>query len=134
AEHAYALVLMCACMLAIEVASARRSQGGEGVKPVLGRAAAAAGIGLGLCAFWLLPFLTMSKSFVLTPPAAARAELTSGSGAVLGSHPEVWVTRSNGLKGTASFEDLLRTFGPRGGLSRGVFYLSWVCLALTIVT
>ena len=134
AEHAYALILMCACMLAVELARARPSQGGEGAKAVLGRAAAAAGIGLGLCAFWLLPFLTMSKSFVLTPPAAARAELTSGSGAVLGRHPEVWVTRSPGLKGTASFEDLLRTFGPRGGLSKGVFYLSWVCLLLTIVT
>ncbi len=134
AEHAYALVLMCAAMLAVELARSRRTQGGDGVKPVLGRAAAVAGIGLGLCAFWLFPFVTMSKSFVLTPPASARAELTSGSGAVLGAHPEVWVTRSAGLKGTASFEDLLRSFGPRSGLSRGIFYLSWVCLLLTIVT
>src|SRR5262249_51880139 len=43
AEHAYALVLMCGCMLAVELARSRRSQGGAGPKPVLKRAAAVAG-------------------------------------------------------------------------------------------
>lgn len=134
AEHAYALVLMCACLLAVELSRARRDRGGTGVAPVFRRAAASAAIALGLIAFWLLPFITMSKSFVLTPPASVKAELTIGSGGTLGRHPEAWLTRSTGLHGATSFEAILASFTKLTGPAKGAFYLSWVCVLLTVVT
>jgi len=134
AEHAYALVLMCACQLAIELPRHRRAAGGLGVGAVLRRAAVAAGVGIGLIAFWLFPFLTLHDSFVLTPPASVRADLTVGPGSSLGQHPAAWLARPGEQPRVVSFQSLLGTFRPSDGPPAGIFYLSWVCVLLTFVS
>jgi len=129
AEHAYGLVLMCLCQLAIEVGRARRADrrapGARGVRHVLLQAGTIGAVGVGLIAFWLAPFLALSRSFVLTPPDVVRAVLEHGIGSVLGHEPGTFLTRSHALSGTVVFQ---------GDLLTGNVYLSWVCLIPTFLT
>ena len=134
AEHAYSLVVMCACMAGVELARRRRVGDGPGVATILRRGAVASAVGLGSIAFWLVPFLTLSRSFVLTPPESARDSLTNGFGGVLGRYPGAWLTRSSGQHAVPTFEQILVDFGTASGLAKGAFYLGWVCLALTMVS
>ena len=132
AEHAYSLVVMCACMMGVEMARRRgRARGRDGVGGVVVRAGTAAAMGVGSIAFWLLPFLSLGKSFVLTPPESARFALTNAS---LGRRPGAWLTRSGGATGIPTGERLVRAFDRVDGILGGTFYLSWLCVALTLVT
>jgi Bacterial membrane protein YfhO len=147
AEHAYSLAVMCLCMLAVELAKARseaRARGaaatsatkaavgfGEAARGLLARAGGAAAVAAGSTAFWLLPFLALTRSFVLTPPASVKVALQS---AALGHRPSAWLSRSAGLDVVPTFEALSGGVARLDGLLQGTFYLSWVCVALTIVT
>jgi hypothetical protein len=132
AEHAYSLVVMCACMMGVEIARRRgRVPGRDGVAGVVARAGIAASIGVGSIAFWLLPFLSLGKSFVLTPPESARFALDNAS---LGRRPGAWLTRSTGADGIPTGERLVRAFDRVDGILGGTFYLSWLCVALTLLT
>lgn len=124
AEHAYGLAVLCACQLLIEVAVARR-RGPGGVRAVLAEAGIVVAVALGVTAFWLLPFLALNKSFVLTPPDVVRSVLEEGIGSVLGHEPGTFLSRAHAITGTVGFE---------GNLLAGNVYLSWVCLVPTFVT
>lgn len=133
AEHAYALVLLCTFLMAVEVARARRGSGPTGVPGVLVRGGAMVGIAIGIAAHWLLPFMSVGKSFVLMPPEDVRSGLEAFGGG-LADNPGAFLTRAQPLSGNMDFERLLGQLIPlRGPLASG-FYLSWVCVALTVVT
>lgn len=133
AEHAYALVLLCAFLLALEVARARRGSGPKGVPGVFVRAGAMVALALGVAAHWLLPFMSVGKSFVLMPPEDVRAGLEAFGGG-LSDSPGAFLTRAEPLAGNMDFEALLGSLIPlRGPLASG-FYLSWVCVVLALVS
>jgi hypothetical protein len=133
AEHAFALALLCGFLLVLEVARARRGSGPAGVPGVLVRAGAVVAVGLGVAAHWLLPFLSVGKSFVLMPPEDVRAGLVLFGGG-LARDPGAFLSRAEPAVGTMDFESFLGANLPfRGAFSTG-FYLSWVCVVLTLVT
>ena len=133
AEHAYALVLLCAFLLAVEVARSRRGSGPTGVPGVVVRAGAIVAIALGVAAHWLLPFMSVGKSFVLMPPEDLRAGLEAFGGG-LSDSPGAFLTRAEPLSGNMDFDRVLGLLIPlRGPLASG-FYLSWVCIVLTLIT
>ncbi len=135
AEHAYSLVVLCACMLAVEAARARVEGAGSGsVTAVLLRGGTAAVIGLALVAHWLAPFLSLADSFVFTPAESVRAVLVDGIGGALGRHPDAWLSRPEPLSGTVSFEQITRAFDRLDGVGSGGFYLSLLLVGLTLVT
>ena len=128
AEHAYGLALLCAFLLAVELARVRLTgTGPTGPAGVLFRATVVVLIALGSIAFWLAPFVTNSTSFALTPPDLVRHELEEGTGARVGEDLGIFLDRSDGIFGTVAFErtDLAET---------GAFYLGAVCVVLTLVT
>ncbi|HVL28280.1 MAG TPA: YfhO family protein, partial [Acidimicrobiales bacterium] len=126
AEHVYALAILCAALLAVEVARARFTRGGpRSVGGVLFRAVVVVALGLGVIAHWLLPFVTSHEHFVLTTPDSVRAVLVEGIAGDLGREMGLFVNRAEAVNGSVGFErDLLA----------GNFYLSWVALALTLLT
>lgn len=126
AEHVYALAILCGSLLAVEVARARFTPTGpRSVGGVLFRAVVVVGIGLGVIAHWLLPFVTSHENFVLTTPDSVRAVLVEGIAGDLGREMGLFVNRAEPLDGSIGFDrDLLA----------GNFYLSWVALALTLLT
>ncbi|HUR23978.1 MAG TPA: YfhO family protein [Acidimicrobiales bacterium] len=133
AEHAYALFLLCAFLLALEVARARRGSGPKGVPGVFVRAGAMVALAVGLSAHWLLPFMSTGESFVLMPSEDVRAGMELFGGG-LSDSPGAFLTRAEPLKGNMDFEKLLASLTPlRGPLASG-FYLSWVCVVLALVT
>ena len=133
AEHAYALVLLCAFLVALEVARARRGSGPKGVPGVFVRASAMVALAVGVSAHWLLPFMSVGKSFVLMPPEDIRAGMEAFGGG-LSDSPGAFLTRAEPLTGNMDFELLLGSLIPlRGPLASG-FYLSWVCVVLALVT
>lgn len=123
AEHAYGLVLMGGLQLALELARARHRPGA--VRYVLSQTLLMAAVTAGLIAFWLLPFLTMSRSFVLTPPEVVRSVLQDGLAAVLGNEPGTFLSRAAPITQPVGFD---------GDLLGGNVYLSWVCLIPTFLT
>lgn len=134
AEHAYSVMLLCVAILVLELARAKRGSGPKGVPGVLIRAGAVVAIGVGVAAHWLFPFFSVgSKSFVLMPIEDVRAGLRIFSDG-LADNPGAFLSRSGYLTGRMDFE---RLFGPefelKGTFASG-FYLSWVCVALTLVT
>lgn len=134
AEHAYSIMLLCGTVLIVEVARARRGSGPKGVPGVLIRAGAVVAIGIGVAFHWLLPFLTVgSKSFVLMPAEDVRAGRRIFSGG-LAENPGAFLSRSPSLSGSMDFERLFGTSFELKGLFASGFYLSWVCVALTVVT
>ena len=127
-EHAYGLALISVCILAVELARARANgQGTKSARALLVRGGAVVAIGLGVIAHWLLPFASLSKTFVLTPPEAVRDTLVQGVGGAIGRNPGILLTRTGGLSGIVAFDTL-------DFMAVGTFYLSAVCLALTLVT
>jgi len=142
AEHAYALALLCAFQLLIELGKARAAgcvperrggcvperRGGcvpHAMRHVLGQACLVVIVALGAVAFWLAPFLVLSDSFILTPPETVRTVLEEGVGSFLGHEPGTFLSRAEPLVGTVTFS---------GDLLTGNVYLSWVCLAPTFLT
>lgn len=134
AEHAYSLVLLCVCLLAVELARAhRRGSRHGGPAGVMLRSGVIVVIGLGICAHWLLPFATMSKSFVLTPPEDVQAGLEVLSGG-LAREPGAFLSRTAPLHESYGFRQLVpEMLSMKGALASG-FYLGVVCLLLTLVT
>jgi hypothetical protein len=134
AEHAYSLALLCAILLLVELSRARRAAPGP-LRPmgVIVRAVAVVTISFGVVAHWIVPFVARAKSFVLTPPEDVRSGLEQIAGAI-GRRPQAFVTRAAPLSGTYDFEKLaLEALRMDGAVASG-FYLSLVCLALTLVT
>ena len=131
AEHGYALVIMCLLMAAVEVARRRGAGLLTAAKAVLVPAAITSGVALGAIAYWLVPFVANQHAFVLTPPWEARAALLDSP---LGREPGIWVTRSHGLHGAISFDELVRDLPLHAGSAHGAFYLGTVCLALTVAS
>ncbi len=126
AEYAYALVLLCGLLILAEIGRLRGIDTTQSAWDVIKRAGVVLGIALGGIAFWLLPFLTMGRSFVLSPPELVRGELAWGLGGSFGREIGIFFSRSSGLSGVVSFD--------RVEILPELFYLGWVCVALSVVT
>ena len=126
AEYSYALVLLCGLLILAEIGRLRGIDTTESARDVLVRAGLVIGVALGGVAFWLLPFLSLGKSFVLSPPELVRGELSWGLGGSFGREIGIFLSRSSGLAGTVSFD--------RVEILPELFYLGWVCVALSVVT
>ncbi|MDQ3641264.1 MAG: hypothetical protein M3450_07330, partial [Actinomycetota bacterium] len=126
AEYAIGLSLLCGCLVAVEAGRVGTGRNQASLGRVLARAAAVVGVGLGSIAYWLLPFISLGKSFVLSPPELVQGELFNGSGARVGRELGVFFGRSGELSGSVGFN--------RTGLLPLFFHLGWVCLALTLVS
>jgi len=126
AEYAIGLAVLCACLVAVEAGRVGTGRNDASAGRLLARAAAVVGIGLGSVAYWLLPFISLGKSFVLSPPELVQGELFNGSGARVGRELGVFFGRSGGLSGAVGFN--------RQGLLPLFFHLGWVCLALTLLS
>jgi hypothetical protein len=133
AEIAYPLLLICAFICALEVARARRESGPDGIPGVLFRAGVVVAIGLGLAAHWLLPFLTVGDSFVLMPPEDVKSGLDIFSGG-LARNPGAFLSRAAPMTQGMDFQTFVESATPLGGAAASGFYLSWVCVILTLVT
>lgn len=135
AEYALALVPLCVGVLIVEISAARflAGRGGRGgqskaqaIRPVLARMGGVIGLALALVSYWLLPFLTLGKSFILSPPELVEGELNSGLANTVGREIGVFFNRPSPIAGVVSFN--------RGGLVAASFYVGWTCLALTALT
>ncbi|MDP1806628.1 MAG: hypothetical protein Q8K72_15735, partial [Acidimicrobiales bacterium] len=126
AEYAIGLAILCACLLAVELGRVGTGRNDAGVGRLLGRAAAVVAVGLGSIAYWLLPFISLGESFILSPAGLVQGELFNGSGAVVGRELGVFFGRSQGLSGAVGFN--------RDGLLPLFFHMGWVGLALTLVS
>jgi hypothetical protein len=123
AEHAYGLAVLCALLLVVRLAQAREHGLGRlGADGVLVRAVAVAVIALGIVAYWLVPFLSLAKSFVLSPSELVRDFLVENP---LSQEPGAFVRRAEALAEPVMFH--------RTEILEGPFYLSWVCLVLALV-
>lgn len=125
-ESVWPLALLGGCMLAMELGRVRSGQAASRAGQVVTRMAVVVGISLGAMAHWLLPHLALGDEFVGSPP-----ELTQGGslGGIAGSAERelgIFLNRSGDLEGAVSFD--------RVGVFPEFFYLSWVCVALTVVT
>ncbi len=126
-EHVYGLAILCGALLVVELARARTTgTGPTGWGGVLVRAGVVVAVGLGAVAHWLVPFASLSREFVLTPPEAVRSVLVDGVAADVGREMGVFLDRADGVSGTIGFVG--RDFLP------GTLYLSWVGFGLTLVT
>jgi hypothetical protein len=126
AEYAMGLAILCACLLAVELGRVGTGRNDAGAGRLLGRAAVVVAVALGSIAYWLLPFMALGKSFILSPAELVQGELFNGSGALVGSELGVFFGRSQGLSGAVGFN--------RQGLLPLFFYVGWVGLALTLVS
>ncbi|MFN2607049.1 MAG: hypothetical protein ABR511_04000 [Acidimicrobiales bacterium] len=124
-EHVYGLVVLAACILVVELTGQHRRPGRW--RAVAGRTMAMGVVAGGVAAYWLFPFLSLSTSFVLTPPTVARQSLVEGVGSTVGHAPSLFLTRAARLSGSVDFARV-------DFLKAGGFYLGWVCVALTLVT
>ena len=127
AELAYALAILCFLLVLGEL---RRSYSGHSptaAAQLMKRAGVVVAVALGAVAHWLVPFLAIGRSFVLSPPELVRGELFfNGSAAIVSREIGVFFHRSSGLHGTMSFQT--------PGLLPEFFYLSLVCVVLSLVT
>lgn len=126
AEVAMGLGLLCACQWAMEAGRAARGLSPATVRQLAGRGAAVVGTAVGLCAFWLLPLRALGDWFVLSPPDLVQGELLHGTSARIARELGVLFTRPSPLSGVVSFD--------RTELFPHFFYLSWVCVVLTVAT
>lgn len=125
AEHVYGLAILCAAVLAVELAHARiTGAGSRGTSGVLFRAAVVVLIGIGTIAHWLVPFMASHENYVLTTPDNVRAVLVEGIAGDLGREMGLFLTRAGELSGQIGFEHDLLT---------GNFYLGWVGVALCLL-
>jgi hypothetical protein len=127
AEHIYGLLLLIGCVFMTELASTAKAGGRAAASGLLRRATAVGGLAGGMAAYWLLPLSKLNTAFVLTPPELARYTLTSDVGARLGNDPGLYLRRTGGVGNIVTFNTL-------DVFNVGSFYLSWVCVLLTIVT
>ncbi|HJV08455.1 MAG TPA: hypothetical protein VJ653_02210, partial [Acidimicrobiales bacterium] len=126
AEYAIGLAVLCGCLLAVEAGRVGTGRNSASLGRLMVRAAVVVGVGLGSIAYWLLPFMSMGDSFVLSPPELVQGELFNGSGARVGSELGVFFGRGGELSGAVGFN--------RSGLLPLFFHLGWVCVALTLVS
>ncbi len=127
AELAYALALLCLLLVLGELRRAYSGHSPTRASQLVGRSAVVGGIALGAIAHWLVPFLAIGRWFVLSPPELVRGELYfNGSAALVSREIGVFFHRSGGLEGTMGFHT--------PGLLPAFFYLSWVCILLSLVT
>ena len=134
AEQAYSLVLLCGMLVLLEFARARhRGSGPTGPSGVVFRAGAVVVIGLGIVAHWMVPFLGMSKWFVLTPRSEVRSSLEFISGA-LSREPGTFLDRSAGITGPYGLNRFLAEVIPWKGAIGSSLYLSAVCVILVAAT
>jgi hypothetical protein len=126
AELAYGLVFLCVLLVVGEAGRLRSIGSTVPVRRLLARAAAVGGLTLALAAHWLLPFLSLGKSFILSPPELVKGELYNGIGASVGREIGIFFTRASYRTGTISF--------TREGILSDFFYLGWVCVAVSVVS
>jgi hypothetical protein len=126
AELAYGLVILCVVLVVGEAGRLRSIGSTMPVRRVVARAAAVGGLAMALAAHWLLPFLALGKSFVLSPPELVKGELYNGIGASVGREIGIFFTRASYRTGTISF--------TRDGILSDFFYLGWVCVAVSVVS
>lgn len=107
AEYAYGLALLGFFQLTGEMGrihTARRRGQDPGVtaRQLVARTGLAVVICLGLIAHWIVPFLAMSESFVLSPPELVQGELLRGVGHAVGQELGYFLQRSSELHGVVS--------------------------------
>jgi len=136
AEYAYGLALLGFFQLAGELGRIRTERragrvADATVRQLLGRTALAVAVCLGLIAHWIVPFLTLSKSFVLSPPELVQGELLRGVGHAVGQELGYFLHRSGALNGVVSVyrENLLGYALYLGVVPVGLTCLSAVLLA-----
>ena len=126
AELAYGLAILCVVLVVGEAGRLRSIGSAVPVRTLMARAAAVGGLAVALSAHWLLPFLQLGKSFVLSPPELVEGELYNGIGASVGREIGIFFTRASYRTGTISF--------TRDGILSDFFYLGWVCVAVSVVS
>jgi len=130
AEYAYGLALLGFFQLVGEIGRTRRTPEGEDagatVRQLLGRIGLAVAVCLGLVAHWIVPFLALSKSFVLSPPELVQGELLRGVGHAVGQELGYFLKRSSELHGVVSVY--------RENLLAYALYLGAVPVAVTCLT
>lgn len=140
AEHAYALVLVCALVTVAQLATGVRAAGGlrrsaEGwaggparaARRMVASVAAVVAVIAGCVAHWILPLTSLSRSFILSPAGLVSEALANGIAGNVGKAPGAFVTRSPGLAPVV-------TYARPDLLLAGSFYLGWVWLAGSFVT
>ena len=130
AEYAYGLALLGFFQLAGEIGHVRRHATGVTVRRLLARTGLAVVVCLGLIAHWIVPFMAMSKSFILSPPELVQGELLRGIGQAVGQELGYFLQRRSGLTGVVSVyrENLLAY-----ALYLGVVPVSLTCLSALLV-
>ena len=126
AEYAYGLAMLCGLLVTLELARARSSAPVVTPRQVVAGSALTAATALGAVAHWLVPFLTLNRSFALSPPELVHQELFHGSANTLGRELGLFLHRSGGLHGVVTPD--------RPGLIAEVYYLGWVPVIVTTVT
>ncbi len=130
AEYAYGLALLGGFQVLAEVGRARRRPDGLTVRQVLARTGMAVAVCLGLVAHWLLPFLALSKSFVLSPPELVQGELLRGVGFAVGQELGRFLQRTGELNGVVSvYRDHLLSYA----LYLGVVPVAVTCISVLLV-
>ena len=125
-EYALGLALLCGCLLAVEAGRTGTGRNDAGIGRLLARAGAVVGVALGSIAYWLLPFSSLGRSFVLSPPELVHGELLNGGADRVGREIGMLFGRSNGLSGAVSIN--------RDGLLGLFFHLGWACLILSLIS
>ena len=136
AEYAYGLALLGVFQLVGEIGRnrhmARRGQmASVTVGRLLARTAFAVAVCVGLIAHWILPFLALSKSFILSPAELVQGELMRGIGHAVGQELGYFLHRSGALNGVVSVyrENLLGYALYLGAVPVAVTCLSTVLTA-----
>ena len=130
AEYAYGLALLGFFQVLGEVGHNRRHDTGVTVRRLLARTGLAVVVCLGLIAHWIVPFLAMSKSFVLSPPELVQGELLRGVGHAVGQELGYFLQRQSGLTGVVSvYRENLLAFA----LYLGVVPVVVTCLSALLV-
>lgn len=127
AEYAYGLALLGVFQVLGEIGRSRRGMSGAAtLGQIFARTGAAVGVCLGLVAYWIVPFLALSKSFVLSPPELVQSELLRGVGRFVANELGVFVRRAGGLDGVVSVY--------RENLTGHAFYLGIVPVVVTCLS
>ena len=126
AEYAYGLALLCAFLVVVEIGRIRQGLAGASARALVGRVGLVLAVSAGATAHWLLPFLALHESFVLSPPELVRSALLQGSSSEVGRELGLFLHRSPPLHGVVS--------GDRVGLITHVVYLGAVPVAVTVLS
>ena len=128
AEHAYALVVMCGCLLVVRLAEVRHISASprSEMKAVGARALALVAVILGTLAYWLFPLVALHGRFLATIWVDVPTALHNGLGGLLAAEPGASMTRTGALHGAVGISYNV--------LSSGAFYLGGASLALTAVS